>query len=182
MHARTAEADPCGVRGAPQELLARNGSNPLPPDYNGWLAYTAYNNRCVSCFGEARPRVSVPRACMLPLLRPRSQGFDQFLGKFTIPHNPPQMPHILYLFIGLQNKDWVPKVDPLPESQGFDIIQARARAAAAAAGTPGRQRRIDCGGSAARPAVPGPTRALAERQELRSVAASCARAARARGR
>ena len=35
---------------------------------------------------------------------------------------PKSEPQILYLFPGLQNIDWIPKVDPMP-SQAFDIIQ-----------------------------------------------------------
>lgn len=67
----------------------------LPPDYDGWLQYTKYEN---------------------------DTGFDSFLGSFTVPDNPERNPQILYLFTGLQNIDWIPKVDPEP-SQDFDIIQ-----------------------------------------------------------
>jgi hypothetical protein len=35
-----------------------------------------------------------------------TQGFDAFLGNFSVPHIPPRVAHILYLFTGLQNKDW----------------------------------------------------------------------------
>lgn len=68
----------------------------LPPDYNGWLAYTAAN---------------------------LSIGFNSYLGVFSVPNIPKQTPQILYLFTGLQNKNWVPKVDPEIEGNGFDIIQ-----------------------------------------------------------
>eukprot|EP00048_Salpingoeca_helianthica_P014949 m.224364 g.224364 ORF g.224364 m.224364 type:complete len:318 (-) comp16454_c0_seq1:115-1068(-) len=70
--------------------------NTLPPDYDGWLAYTAFN---------------------------KSQGFDAFLGNFSVPHIPPRVAHILYLFTGLQNLDWIPLVDPESQGAGFDIIQ-----------------------------------------------------------
>jgi len=67
----------------------------LPADYDGWLQYTAYHD---------------------------TEGFDSFIGKFTVPDNPKRHPHILYLFTGLQNIDWIPKVDAEP-SEAFDIIQ-----------------------------------------------------------
>lgn len=69
-------------------------SDPFPPDYDGWLAYTVYNI---------------------------SHSFDTFNGNFTVPDQPQNDPDILYLFTGLQNVDWIPKVDP--EVPGFDIIQ-----------------------------------------------------------
>ena len=51
----------------------------LPADYDGWLAYTAYNS---------------------------SYGFSSFLGYFSVPDIPKSTPQIIYLFTGLQNKDW----------------------------------------------------------------------------
>ncbi len=42
---------------------------------------------------------------------------------FNTPDNlPVNTPDVLYLFPGLQNIDWIPKVDPLPTG-AFDIIQ-----------------------------------------------------------
>lgn len=67
----------------------------LPPDYDGWLEYNAYYD---------------------------ADGFDAFLGDFSVPDLPTADPQVLYLFTGLQNIDWIPKVDPEP-SQPFDIIQ-----------------------------------------------------------
>jgi hypothetical protein len=65
------------------------------PDYDGWLAYTSYQTA-------------------LPT-------FDNFLGSFSVPDIPASTPEVLYIFTGLQNTDWVPKVDPEPRV--FDIIQ-----------------------------------------------------------
>jgi len=67
---------------------------PFPPDYDGWLAYTSFNNE---------------------------QPLTSFLGSFSVPDTPSSNPDILYVFTGLQNVDWVPKVDPIPTK--FDIIQ-----------------------------------------------------------
>jgi len=66
----------------------------FPADYDGWLAYTTAYNQA---------------------------GFDTFLGYFTVPNKPKSDPQVLYLFTGLQNVDWIPKVDPEPKT--FDIIQ-----------------------------------------------------------
>ena len=63
---------------------------------DGWLAYTAYNN---------------------------SVGFNSYLGDFSVPDIPERVGQLVYIFTGLQNKDWVPKHDPESESAGFDIIQ-----------------------------------------------------------
>jgi len=69
-------------------------TNAFPANYDGWLAYTtAYNKN----------------------------GFDSFLGYFSVPQMPKNDPQALYLFTGLQNVDWIPKVDPEPKT--FDIIQ-----------------------------------------------------------
>ena len=65
----------------------------LPPDYNGWLQYTAYED---------------------------AKGFDAFLGYFSVPDVPKKVPQVLYLFTGLQNINWIPKVDPMP-SAAFDM-------------------------------------------------------------
>jgi len=70
-------------------------SDPLPPDYDGWLEYTAYNY---------------------------AAGFDSFIGNFNVPDIPSELPDILYLFTGLQNIDWIPVADPEP-TDAFDIIQ-----------------------------------------------------------
>mmetsp|Transcript_2356 Transcript_2356/g.4864 ORF Transcript_2356/g.4864 Transcript_2356/m.4864 type:complete len:309 (-) Transcript_2356:35-961(-) len=69
----------------------------LPTDYDGWTAYTAYQT-------------------------PDAAGFDAFLGYFSVPDLPKSTPQVLYLFTGLQNIDWIPKVDPMPKT-AFDIIQ-----------------------------------------------------------
>ena len=42
----------------------------------GWLEYAAYQN---------------------------TEGFDSFLGKFSVPDEPQAQPQVLYLFTGLQN-------------------------------------------------------------------------------
>jgi len=66
----------------------------FPSDYDGWLAYTSYNN---------------------------VETIDTFLGSFSVPSIPSQNPDVLYVFTGLQNVDWIPIVDPIPPR--FDIIQ-----------------------------------------------------------
>jgi len=76
--------------------LYRTNNWALPPDYDGWTAYTAYKT---------------PTAT-----------FDAFLGNFSVPDAPETTPDMFFLFTGLQNIDWIPKVDPEP-STGFDIIQ-----------------------------------------------------------
>ena len=77
-------------------FLLLGNSFKFPKSYNGWLAYAAYNS---------------------------SSGFSYFWGNFTVPDFPDEKPEVLYLFTGLQNKDWIPLVDPKSESVGFDIIQ-----------------------------------------------------------
>jgi len=75
----------------------KSDPNPLPPDYDGWLQYTAFKD---------------------------DAGFDQFLGVMSVPDEPKAKPQILYLFPGVQNIDWIPKVDPEPTSANpFDILQ-----------------------------------------------------------
>lgn len=86
----------------------------------GWLEYTAFED---------------------------PKGLDTFLGTFSVPDVPKDVPQVLYLFTGLQNikcdhcsraphhtrclivccgacasVSWIPKVDPEP-STDFDIIQ-----------------------------------------------------------
>lgn len=71
----------------------------LPPNYDGWLQYTATN--------------TTPPT-----------GYSVFTGEMSVPDIPAEVPQMLYLFPGLQNYDWIPKVDPLPTSATpFDIIQ-----------------------------------------------------------
>lgn len=50
---------------------------PLPPDYDGWLEYTAFKDAS-------------------------AKGFDSFLGDFSVPDAPQSDPQVLYLFTGLQ--------------------------------------------------------------------------------
>lgn len=71
---------------------------PLPADYNGWLQYTEFNLTA-------------------------AETFDSFLGKFSVPNAPARVPVQLFIFTGLQNVDWIPKVDPESQGAGFDIIQ-----------------------------------------------------------
>jgi len=72
----------------------------FPPDYDGWEAYTMWQSTGA----------------------PGSPGdIAAFLGNFSVPDAPKSMPDILFIFTGLQNVDWIPKVDPLVP--GFDIIQ-----------------------------------------------------------
>eukprot|EP00947_MAST-08B_sp_MAST-8B-sp1_P006592 g6592.t1 len=53
-----------------------------------------------------------------------SGGFDAFTNVMSVPDLPKRRPQILYLFPGLQNIDWIPKVDPEPtDDNPFDIIQ-----------------------------------------------------------
>jgi len=90
----------CDTRNGTFPMLLRG--TPLPPDYDGWLQYTAVN---VSKLGL-------------------SGGFDSFTNTMSVPDLPKRRPDILYLFPGLQNIDWIPKVDPEPtRSHPFDIIQ-----------------------------------------------------------
>lgn len=73
----------------------QKNSRDLPPEYDGWTAYTAFK---------------IPTT------------FDAYLGNFSVPDAPENVPEMFFLFTGLQNIDWIPKVDPEPSS-GFDIIQ-----------------------------------------------------------
>jgi len=88
-----------GVRKLPKnENCSRVSSlkRQFPADYDGWLAYTAWNY---------------------------PPGIGKFYGNFSVPtKNPRNAPQVLYLFTGVQNIDWIPKVDPIP-SGPFDIIQ-----------------------------------------------------------
>jgi hypothetical protein len=71
----------------------------LPADYDGWLQYTALNVSKLGLTG----------------------GFDAFTSFMSVPDKPQQPAQVLYFFPGLQNIDWIPKVDPEPSF--FDIIQ-----------------------------------------------------------
>jgi len=71
-----------------------NAIIPAPGEYDGWLAYTAYNYPA---------------------------GISSFLGYFSVPDAPQSDPQVLYLFTGLQNVNWIPIIDPPPNV--FDIIQ-----------------------------------------------------------
>jgi hypothetical protein len=70
-------------------------ADPFPSDYDGWLAYTTAKS-------------PVP--------------FTSFNGTFSVPNSPASVPDMLFSFTGLQNIDWIPKVDPEP-SGPFVIIQ-----------------------------------------------------------
>jgi len=68
----------------------------FPASYDGWLAYTYWQY---------------------------PQGIGKFYGNFSVPATSPKnAPEELYIFTGLQNINWIPKVDPIP-SGPFDIIQ-----------------------------------------------------------
>lgn len=86
----------------PREQGNRVEATSLPPDYDGWLQYTAVN---VSKLGL-------------------SGGFDAFTNVMSVPDKPAEPAQVLYFFPGLQNIDWIPKVDPEPGIfKPFDIIQ-----------------------------------------------------------
>jgi len=75
---------------------------PLPPDYDGWLQYTAVNVSKLGLEG----------------------GFDAFTNVMSVPDVPEEEADQLFLFPGLQNIDWIPKVDPEPTRDNpFDILQ-----------------------------------------------------------
>jgi hypothetical protein len=91
-----------GLNGADHPVFRRTAGGPLPPDYDGWLSYTSLNVTDVGKTG----------------------GFDSFTSTMSVPDKPQGKPQVLYFFPGLQNEDWIPKVDPLPtDSDPFDIIQ-----------------------------------------------------------
>jgi len=69
-----------------------------PEDYDGWLAFTSNQTVAVN------------------------SSFDAFLGNFSVPDAPAKVPEVLYIFTGLQNINWIPVVDPPPQTP-FDIIQ-----------------------------------------------------------
>jgi|TARA_B110000208_G_C11702407_1_gene406331 hypothetical protein len=74
----------------------------LPADYDGWLSYTSLNVTDLGLKGS----------------------FDAFTSTMSVPDKPAEPAQVLYFFPGLQNIDWIPKVDPLPtENEPFDIIQ-----------------------------------------------------------
>jgi len=85
---------PCDIRQHIASYLMRRMS---PQVYDGWLAFTSWQ---------------YPNA---------SGSIDTFLGSFTVPLAPANVPEVLYLFTGLQNVNWIPIVDPEPAI--FDIIQ-----------------------------------------------------------
>lgn len=91
--------DPVLMRNKPHESSGRLGS--LPPDYDGWLQYTALNVSKLGLQG----------------------GFDAFTNVMSVPDKPKKAAHILYFFPGLQDIDWIPKHDPEPTQPIFDIIQ-----------------------------------------------------------
>ena len=79
-----------------------SSSRPLPPDYDGWLQYTALNTSALGLEG----------------------GFDAFTSTMSVPDVPKRMAQQLFFFPGLQNRDWIPKVDPAPTRDApFDIVQ-----------------------------------------------------------
>jgi hypothetical protein len=93
---------PMLVSTAETRMSKKSDVGGLPPDYNGWLQYTALN---------------VSRAGL-------TGGFDSFTNVMSVPDVPKSRPQVLYFFPGLQNIDWIPKVDPEPTSSNpFDIIQ-----------------------------------------------------------
>ena len=74
----------------------------LPADYDGWLQYAALNVSKLGLTGS----------------------FDAFTNIMTVPDVPKERPQVLYAFPGLQNIDWIPKVDPEPSmDEPFDILQ-----------------------------------------------------------
>ena len=91
----------CDTRNGTRPMLVTDVSDvampddrPLPPDYDGWEEYSAWNY---------------------------PNGLDSFNGYFSVPDVPASDPDILYLFTGLQNINWIPKVSP--QQTPFDIIQ-----------------------------------------------------------
>ena len=82
--------------------LENAAADGLPPNYDGWLQYTALNTSALGLSGS----------------------FDSFTSVMSVPDVPKRKAQMLYFFPGLQNRDWIPKVDPLPTaSTPFDIIQ-----------------------------------------------------------
>ena len=85
------------------QSVSTASSNGLPPDYDGWLSYTSLNTTDAGIGAE---------------------GFDAFTSTMSVPDVPARAAQVLYFFPGLQNIDWIPKVDPEPTpSNPFDIIQ-----------------------------------------------------------
>lgn len=95
----------CDTNGGawPMRRSATKGSyGGLPPNYDGWLQYTELNVSDLGLQG----------------------GFDSFTSTMSVPSVPKRRPELLYIFPGLQNIDWIPKVDPEPtRANPFDIIQ-----------------------------------------------------------
>jgi len=85
----------CDTKNGARPAFLEHVPGPLPPDYDGWEEYTSVEN---------------------------SDGYDTFLGYFSVPDKPAADPQVLYLFTGLQNINWIPKATPLPTTP-FDIIQ-----------------------------------------------------------
>jgi len=97
----------------------------LPSDYDGWEAYTAYNDPQNKTFDSFLGYFSVPdkpkqTPQAIPLTPP---PFYSPLPSFTASSPSPPSPQVLYIFTGLQNFDWIPRHDPERQSAGFDIIQ-----------------------------------------------------------
>lgn len=94
------ETGPVTLSKASVEAAALRGrALQLPADYDGWLQYAAFEYT-------------------------GSPGLSAFLCNLTCPSSLPRgTPDVLYFFPGLQNKDWVPKVDPYSGGAGFDILQ-----------------------------------------------------------
>lgn len=97
----------CDTRGGVDPVLFRAQQpgagrvKDLPPNYDGWLQYTALNTSRLGLKG----------------------GFDAFTNVMSVPDKPSRPAQILYFFPGLQDMDWIPKVDPEPTYSNFDIIQ-----------------------------------------------------------
>lgn len=87
---------PTGEQRRIEPCNATMAKRQFPADYDGWLAFTSFKN-------------------------PTNQSFDDFLGYFSVPNKPARDPQVLFIFTGLQNVNWIPKVDPEPPV--FDIIQ-----------------------------------------------------------
>jgi len=84
---------PCNISNYISAYLTRRMA---PQEYDGWLAFASWQY-------------------------PSNGTITNFLGNFTVPVAPVDVPEVLYLFTGLQNVNWIPIVDPEPTI--FDIIQ-----------------------------------------------------------
>lgn len=65
----------CDTKNGARPAFLEHVPGPLPPDYDGWEEYTSVEN---------------------------SDGYDTFLGYFSVPDKPAADPQVLYLFTGLQ--------------------------------------------------------------------------------